>query len=214
MHAMQGSDRQMCSDGETTYEGCIATTRRDSRSEVDGIGSHRGMGSADEGKASAKRIMSRERQESGGRRRVKAKSAQSSAVVAREGPGDAEPSCSTGTAAVPTAAVPVALGEAVTILTTQVDAPQRIAGGGEVTSPPNGAAAPLEFDSEAGAIGPRGQDVQPSSQRSPATVGGGRPHKRASTSSPQGTRTRRRAGLRSGEADEPGERDPPRPKES
>ncbi len=210
----EGHDGSTADDGQPQWQGPEPALRDDmihdevaitdveaSRGSTElGGGPGRGMGPA---------MSELSREVDQGRKRVKARSAHRSAVVAREGPGDAEPGCSTGAAAVPTAAAPVALGEAVTILTTQRNAPQHTAGGGEVTGPPNGAAAPLDNDSMAGAIAPRGQECRLSSQEGPASESGGRPRKRAKTNSPHTMRTRRRAGLRIGEAVAQGARDTP-----
>ncbi len=103
------------------------------------------------------------------------------AIVAREGPGDAEPSSTTGDTTVPLVAAvvtPVAKGEAVATLTSDDHAPQRAGcptGGGKATCPPDGHAAPSDRDSSAEAVTPHGRE-QHSSHYKPVADRVGRAH--------------------------------------
>ncbi len=125
------------------------------------------------------------------RRQVEATSAVSSAVVAREGPGSAELARATGTVAPhrAVATVPVAAREEAATL--------HIGRLGLAARSPDGGAAPSD-DLEAGVVGPRGRESNPSHDM-PAAEVGGRPTLR-SLHPPLEKRRRRGAGPRIWEA--------------
>ncbi len=125
--------------------------------------------------------------------RVEAIDALQCVVVAREGPGDPNPSALTvaaaGRPAAPAAAT-VALGADAILLSTD----------DSIAGPPDGAAAPSD-DSKPSAVRPHGREVYLNPLVMPVVEGGGGPRMRSVYSSPQSARGSRRAGLREGEAE-------------
>ncbi len=172
----QGADRTVDDSGERSIGGRCEDVIHGRR--CDGGGDGNGVGVSEPNKR---------------HRQVEATSAaQNSAVVAREGLGDADLTWPTGTVA-PHHAVatgPVKVREDATTLD--------IGGIEMVARPPDGAVAPSE-DLDTGVAEPRGHVQATTSQRTPAAESGGRPPQRRSCS-PQAKRRRRGAGPRIGDA--------------